>query len=142
MPVIRVILWLVFLPAQSLLLLGVLLCDSLNFLRLRFVTSMKSPSPHKGTFHELCSIVVLNWDGWHLLEESVPALERAVRLTGKNHEIIIVDNGSRDDSVDWLKRNHPHLKIVVLKENMGFGEGNNRGVEAARPDGVVLPNTR
>ena len=140
MPVIRVILWLVFLPVQSLLLLGFLLCDSLNFLRLRFVASMKSPSPNKGTSHELCSIVVLNWDGRHLLEESVPALERAVRLTGKNHEIIIVDNGSRDDSVDWLKRNHPHLKIVVLKENMGFGEGNNRGVEAASHDVVVLLN--
>ena len=140
MLVIHVILWLVFLPVQSLFLLGFLFSDCLCFLRLRCVASMKSSSPNKVTSRQLCSIVVLNWDGRHLLEESVPALERAVHFTGKNHEIIVVDNGSHDDSVDWLKRNHPHIKIVVLKENMGFGEGNNRGVEAASHDVVVLLN--
>ena len=140
MLVIRVILWLVFLPAQSLLLLIFLLCDGLYFLRWRSGASMKAPSPDQGAPHAICSIVILNWDGRHLLEESVPALERAVLFTGKNHEIIVVDNGSRDDSVDWLRRNHPEVKIVVLKENMGFGEGNNRGVEAAGHDVVVLLN--
>ena len=101
---------------------------------------MNVPSPNRDTSHELCSIVILNWDGRHLLEESLPALEKAVGVSGKNHEIIVVDNGSQDDSVDWLRRNHSQIKIVVLKENMGFGEGNNRGVEAASHDVVVLLN--
>lgn len=140
MLVIRAILWLFFLPAQALLLLGFLLCDGLNLFRWRSVASRLAPAPNRDTSLELCSIVILNWNGRHLLEESLPALERAVRFSGKNHEIIVVDNGSHDDSVDWLRRKYPHFKIVVLKENIGFGEGNNRGVEAASNDVVVLLN--
>lgn len=138
--VIRVIFWLVFLPVQFLLLLAFSLCDWLHFLRCKLPFSTNCTLPNEVVPHKLCSIVMLNWDGRHLLEESIPALERAVRFTGNDHEIIVVDNGSRDDSIDWLRSNYPSIEIVALKENLGFGEGNNRGVAASCHDIVVLLN--
>jgi GT2 family glycosyltransferase/glycosyltransferase involved in cell wall biosynthesis len=140
MLVIRIILWILFLPAQSLLVVGFFLCDCLCLLRLRFGALKESPSESRMISNEVCSIVMLNWDGRHLLEESVPALENAVRFTGRSHEIIVVDNGSKDGSIDWLRKNHSGIKVVALEENIGFGEGNNRGVEVASHDIVVLLN--
>ncbi len=88
----------------------------------------------------LCSLVVLNWNGRALLEESLPLLLAAVRHSGRPHEVLIVDNGSEDDSVAWLRRHHPEVRLLELERNLGFGEGNNRGVEAARHEVVVLLN--
>ncbi|MDA2926238.1 glycosyltransferase [Acidobacteria bacterium AH-259-G07] len=136
----RVILWLLFLPFQILLLVLFLLSDLLRLLRLALKQSGEQSSVYGAVSHQVCSIVILNWNGRHLLEESLPALEKAVRFTGKDQEIIVVDNGSSDDSVDWLRRNYPHFRIIALRENAGFGEGNNRGVEAANHDIVVLIN--
>jgi O-antigen biosynthesis protein len=90
--------------------------------------------------NDLCSIIVLNWDGRHLLEESLPPLLRAVSKTGQSHEILVVDNGSSDGSPDWLAERFPSVRVLALDRNYGFGEGNNRGVRAARHDLVVLVN--
>ncbi|MFQ5928418.1 MAG: glycosyltransferase [Acidobacteriota bacterium] len=136
----RVILWLLFLPFQILLLVLFLLSDLLRLLRWALKQSGEQSSVYGAVSHQVCSIVILNWNGRHLLEESLPALEKAVRFTGKDQEIIVVDNGSSDDSVDWLRHNYPHFRIIALRENAGFGEGNNRGVEAASHDIVVLIN--
>ena len=136
----RIVLWLVFSPVQLSLLGLFILFDCVRGLQLPFRSPERRDAAVQSVSRELCSIVVLNWNGRHLLEESLPALERALRFTGKNHEIIVVDNGSRDDSVSWLQFNYPNVRIVTLKENFGFGEGNNRGVEAASHDIVVLLN--
>lgn len=137
MPV-RILLWVLFLPAQA-VLAGLLLAADL--FRLFFFPFRDRARPESTPSRSgLCSIVILNWNGRHLLEESLPALLRAVRYTGKEHEAIVVDNGSTDDSVEWVTTNFPGVRLVRLDENRGFGEGNNRGVEAARHDVVVLLN--
>ncbi len=136
----RFVLWILLLPLQ-LVLLGVFwLCEMIRFVRL--LVGMFSGRQASDTIRrtDLCSIVVLNWNGRHLLEETLPALRRAVFLTQKEHEIIVVDNGSRDNSREWLQENYPQVRIVALEENVGFGEGNNRGVEIASHDIVVLLN--
>jgi len=136
----RVALWVVFAPVQLFLLGLFLLVDCLRCFHLAFQPRESQKAESQAVSRELCSIVVLNWNGRHLLEESLPALEKAIRFTGKNHEIIVVDNGSSDDSVSWLKLNYPNFRMISLNENLGFGEGNNRGVEAASHDIVVLLN--
>ncbi len=86
------------------------------------------------------SLIVLNWDGRHLLEEFLPSVVEAVRRDGRNHEIIVVDNGSQDGSVSFLKTHFPQVKVVALERNLRFTGGNNAGVQLAKNDVVVFLN--
>ena len=43
-----------------------------------------------------------------------------------NYEIIVLDNDSADGSVQMVEREFPDCKLIVSKENLGFGKGNNR----------------
>jgi hypothetical protein len=56
------------------------------------------------------------------------------------NEVILVDNGSRDGSIDYVNSYHPHVTLVRLKENIAFSGGNIAGLEAATGDYVVLLN--
>jgi N-acetylglucosaminyl-diphospho-decaprenol L-rhamnosyltransferase len=86
------------------------------------------------------SLIVLNWDGQHLLQEFLPSVVKAAHHHGGDHEIIVVDNGSCDGSVAFLHTHVPSIKVVALPKNMRFTGGNNAGVRAARNDIVVLLN--
>jgi GT2 family glycosyltransferase len=86
------------------------------------------------------TIVIVNWDGKHLLQECLPSVVEAVRYTGANHEILIVDNGSTDGSADFVRQQFPGVRVLPLDRNYGFGEGNNRGIAQVRTDIVVLLN--
>ena len=124
------------LPLQLILPALLFLVDWLRLFRWERVPASQPGSPDLS----LCSIIVLNWNGRHLLQESLPALEAAIERSGRPHELLVVDNGSDDDSISWLKQRHPQAKLVQLARNLGFAEGNNRGVAAARHDIVVLVN--
>ena len=137
----RLIFWILFLPVQIIIALTLGLSEILRSLRTLLLRSDTGSDPGEQPLeHALCSIVILNWNGRHLLQESLPAVERAVAFSRAEHEIILVDNGSSDDSLEWLKTHHPSVRIVPLEKNIGFGEGNNRGVEEARHKIVVLLN--
>ncbi len=88
----------------------------------------------------LASIVVLNWNGKDLLAQGIPSVIEAVARDGRPHEILVVDNGSNDGSVEYLQATFPQVRVVALPENLGFTKGNNAGVRAARHDIVVLLN--
>jgi len=88
------------------------------------------------------SIVIPNWNGEKLLKENLPA----VLSTGAD-EIIIVDNGSTDGSVEMLKKlitsqtsNVSNFKLVENQTNLGFTRAVNQGVKAAKNEIVVLLN--
>lgn len=83
------------------------------------------------------SIIVVNFNGRHHLEQCLPALEQQSRLAD---EVIVVDNGSIDGSVDYLKSCHPDVTVVELPENRGFTGGNIAGYQAASGDYIVLLN--
>ncbi|RPJ55569.1 MAG: glycosyltransferase, partial [Acidobacteria bacterium] len=133
----RFLLWVLFLPLQILLALLFVAAELVRIVLHSWKPKSEKLLPAR---NGLCSIVVLNWNGRHLLEENIPALLAAVRKTGKPHEILVVDNGSSDDSVTWLGEHYPDVRILALDRNYGFGEGNNRGVEAASHGIVVLLN--
>ncbi|MFA5052313.1 MAG: glycosyltransferase family 2 protein [Patescibacteria group bacterium] len=74
------------------------------------------------------SIIIVNWNG----REHLDACLRSVfAQTYKDFEVIMVDNGSTDDSVSFVEKNFPDVQIIPLKRNTGFGEGNNIGIHKA-----------
>lgn len=86
------------------------------------------------------TVQILNWDGKHLLAECLPHLEKALRIAGGRHEILVVDNGSTDGSREFLQQQFPNVRVISLDRNYGFSIGNNLGMKHVRTDVVVLLN--
>jgi O-antigen biosynthesis protein len=86
------------------------------------------------------SVVIPNWNGRDLLEKYLPSVIEAMAGHPDN-EIIVVDNGSSDDSVAFVRANFPQVRLLVLPANLGFGGGSNAGFRAARNRIVVLLNS-
>ena len=75
------------------------------------------------------SIIVLNYNGRAWLEQCLPA---AVAETASDCELIVVDNGSTDGSVEYLATSSFPIRVVPLESNVGFAAGNNAGARLAR----------
>jgi O-antigen biosynthesis protein len=86
------------------------------------------------------SVVIPNWNGRDLLEKYLPSVVEALKGNAEN-EIIVVDNGSTDGSAEFLRAAFPHVTLLALAENRGFGGGSNAGFRAAKNDIVVLLNS-
>ena len=85
----------------------------------------------------LASIIIVNWNAKAYLKE---CLESILSQTFTDYEIILVDNASTDDSVNFVKDNFPQVKIIQNKDNVGFAEGNNIGIENSTGKIIVLFN--
>lgn len=128
---------LLFLPFDFLVALFLLIADIVS-LPLFLSPSRKKPLPKPDLSR--ASIIVLNWEGRHLLEEFLPSVVDAVRHDGGDHEILVVDNGSRDGSVEFLRAHFPSVRVIPLSRNCRFTGGNNAGVAGAKNDIVVFLN--
>lgn len=84
------------------------------------------------------AIVILNWNGRNFLEQFLPSVNAS---TYPNKEIVVIDNASTDDSVSFLQRNYPHIKIVQNAVNYGFAKGYNEGLKQVRADYYLLLNS-
>ncbi|HEY1218802.1 MAG TPA: glycosyltransferase, partial [Bryobacteraceae bacterium] len=85
------------------------------------------------------SVVIANWNGRDLLARYLPSVITALAGNPAN-EIIVVDNGSTDGSAAYVRAEFPHVKLVALDRNLGFGGGSNAGFREAKNDIVVLLN--
>jgi len=84
------------------------------------------------------ALIVLAWNKWPLTGRCLDSL-LATDLDGA--EIIVVDNGSSDDTPDAIAAYASRVRYIRLPENLGFVRGMNTGIAAARPDDdVVLLN--
>jgi len=89
------------------------------------------------------SVVIPSYNGKEILKSNLTAVIDACAhwSSDKKHwEIIVVDDGSSDDSVVWLKDNHPVVKVVENKKNLRFAKTVNRGISEAKGNVVVLLN--
>jgi GT2 family glycosyltransferase len=82
------------------------------------------------------SIVMLSWNAPQFTKL---ALESIRLHTGGEYEVIIVDNGSQPETVEWL-RTLEGVRVIFNAENRGYAGGNNQALEAARGEYVVLLN--
>jgi GT2 family glycosyltransferase len=83
------------------------------------------------------SVVIPSWNGRALLPAVLAALERQ---SHRPAEVLVVDDGSRDDSVRWLHKHHPGVRPIVLDRNRGFAAAANVGIGAAENELVALLN--
>jgi GT2 family glycosyltransferase/glycosyltransferase involved in cell wall biosynthesis len=84
------------------------------------------------------SIIIVTYNSMKTLDECISS---ALRYSGKNDEIIIVDNNSQDGTKDFLKTiNNERLKIIFSDTNLGFSAGTNAGIKIASKDIIVLLN--
>lgn len=79
------------------------------------------------------AIVVLNWNR---RDETLACLESLQRADLGGARIIVVDNASRDGSVEAVRERFPGVQLVTLPENRGYAGGNNAGIRAALDDGA------
>jgi GT2 family glycosyltransferase len=76
------------------------------------------------------TVVIINWNGERFLDRCLSAL---LAQTVVPHEIILVDNGSSDASLDIVRR-FPVVRLLAQKDNLGFARGNNLAIAAAVAD--------
>jgi GT2 family glycosyltransferase len=86
---------------------------------------------------ELISVIVLNYNGKGFLDGCLSSL---ASQTYSDFEVIVVDNGSRDGSPEYVKENYPWVRLAKNDENLGFAGGTNVGIRAAKGEFVITLN--
>lgn len=81
------------------------------------------------------SVVIPNWNGEQKLMKNLP------KVLSLGREVIVVDDGSEDQSVEIVKNNFPQVKLIVSKTNRGFSSAVNTGVKQASGNLIFLLNS-
>ena len=85
------------------------------------------------------SVIILNYNGQNHLDTYLPSVIKNTPL--HLADIIVADNASTDNSVEWLKETYPAIKIIQLKRNYGFAEGYNISIGRVETPYVILLNS-
>ncbi len=83
------------------------------------------------------SIIIVNYNGKQLLEK---CLESLFKINYENFEVILVDNNSTDDTVEFVTKNYPSVIIIKLDSNKGFAEPNNIAAKITKGDFLLFLN--
>lgn len=81
------------------------------------------------------AIIIVNWNG---RDDTLACLHSLRSLTYPNTEVILVDNGSSDGSVESVQHRHPEVTVLAQRENLRFAGGNNEGIRHALGAGAEL----
>lgn len=85
------------------------------------------------------AVIILNWNGEALLQEFLP---KVIATTNeKLADIIVADNGSTDNSVEFIEKEFPNVKLLKFTENYGFAEGYNQAIAQTRYKYTILLNS-
>ncbi|HED14181.1 MAG TPA: glycosyltransferase family 2 protein [Gammaproteobacteria bacterium] len=85
----------------------------------------------------LITVIIPNWNGLHYLQQCLPALSQQ---TFEAFRIIVVDNGSSDDSCHYIIAQFPQIQLIRFPENTGFAFACNAGIKAADTTWIALLN--
>jgi GT2 family glycosyltransferase len=83
------------------------------------------------------AVVILNWNGQKLLAQFLPSVVQY----SQQADIYVIDNGSTDDSISFLKKHYPQINLIELDQNYGFAGGYNKGLKQINADVYVLLNS-
>ena len=79
-------------------------------------------------------ILILNWNGCKL---TLDCLQSVSQIKYDNYSIMVIDNGSTDDSIESIHREYPDVEILAIQENVGFGPAYNFAFEHLKQQTVV-----
>ncbi len=85
------------------------------------------------------AIVILNWNGREFLDRFLPGVVRHSSSPGV--KIIVVDNGSSDDSLEFIRNKFKNVEIIELDKNYGFAGGYNKAFEKINSQYYILLNS-
>jgi hypothetical protein len=85
----------------------------------------------------LISIIIVNYNGKKFLSD---CLNSIFLQTYFPFEVILVDNASSDDSVEYVQQNFPDVKMVIQSTNLGFAGGTNAGIRVAQGEFIFTIN--
>jgi GT2 family glycosyltransferase len=84
------------------------------------------------------AVVILNWNGKKWLEKFLAQVENCSNVLA---DIVIIDNGSTDDSFSYCAANHPNVRWISLSRNYGFAGGYNEGLKLLNHQYLMLLNS-
>lgn len=84
------------------------------------------------------AIVILNWNGRHMLERFLPVI---LKHSLSSARVIIADNASTDDSIQWLSTYRDQVELIELDKNYGFTGGYNRALKQVKAEYYILLNS-
>lgn len=87
------------------------------------------------------TVVIPNYNGAQLLRKNLPSVQTALSVYAAPASIIVVDDGSADDSLTVLKQEFPDVQVVVHTKNQGFAEAVHSGVKTANTELMFLLNS-
>lgn len=85
----------------------------------------------------LVSVIIVNYNGRHYLRDCFESLKAGVH---GNIEIIFVDNGSKDSSIEFVRERYPEIKIVDNEANLGLAVASNRGAQLSAGEYIFFYN--
>lgn len=83
------------------------------------------------------AIVILNWNGVHMMKKYLSN----VIENSPEADVIVADNASTDDSIAWLKQEHPDVRTIILDKNYGFADGYNKALQQVDAEYYILLNS-
>lgn len=87
------------------------------------------------------SVIIPNYNGKHLLERNLPSVLEALNNSGCNFEIIVVDDFSKDDSIDFIEKFYPSIVLIKCTINGGFSKACNKGLDVAKHELILYLNS-
>ncbi len=87
------------------------------------------------------SIVIPNYNGKHLLEKYLPSVFTAAENAKAIFEVIVIDDGSKDESISFIKSTYPNIKLLINDRNRGFSYTCNHGIRESQYALILLLNS-
>ncbi len=85
------------------------------------------------------SIIIVNYNTHNLLDACLHSIY--TYPPSYTFEVIVVDNGSTDDSTSMVKAKYPSVKVILNEKNLGFATANNKGIKSSSGDYILLFNS-
>jgi GT2 family glycosyltransferase len=76
------------------------------------------------------SVIIVTYNSARLIDPLLTALQ--AQLAGLAAEVLVIDNASKDATVETVRTRHPWVRLIASPENLGFAAGNNRAIAEAR----------
>ncbi len=87
------------------------------------------------------SVIIVNYNTWHLLRDCLASVCADAQASGLQVEVIVVDNGSTDGSPELVAQHFPQVRLIRNARNVGYAAGTNQGIRVSTGRNVLLLNS-